>query len=109
VAKRLRDEAPFNLDDLAANAEAFWLDSTRGAAARAAREFAPGPDRIQGHSEGAAMRAAREVLEDSRTFASPHPPSMQELRRRRLQADAMPVEEAADARERTGDDDWELR
>ena len=103
------------MDDLAANAEAFgiapaaWLDSTRGAAARAAREFAPGPDRLQGHSEGAAMRAAREVLEDSRTFASPHPPSMQELRRRRLQADAMPVEEAADARERTGDDDWELR
>ncbi len=29
-----------------------WLDSTRGAAAKAAREFAPGSDRIQGCSEG---------------------------------------------------------
>lgn len=116
VAKRLRDEAPFNLDDLAAIAEAFgiaptaWLDSTRGAAARAAREFAPGSDRLQGRSEGAAMRAAREVLGDSRTFASPRPPSMQELRQRRLQADAMPVEEAADDRPRADDDDdWEPR
>lgn len=117
VAKRLRDEAPFNLDDLAAIAEAFgiaptaWLDSTRGAAARAAREFAPGSDRLQGHSEGAAMRAAREVLGDSRTLAAPRPPSMQELRQQRLQADAMPVEEAADARERSGsdEDDWEPR
>lgn len=116
VAKRLRDEAPFNLDDLAAIAEAFgiaptaWLDSTRGAAARAAREFAPGSDRIQGRSEGAAMHAARELLEGSRTFASPRPPSMQELRQQRLQADAMPVEEAADAREWGGqDDDWEPR
>ena len=116
VAKRLRDEAPFNLDDLAAIAEAFgiaptaWLDSTRGAAARAAREFAPGSDRLQGHSEGAAMRAAREVLGDSRTLAAPRPPSMQELRQQRLLADAMPVEEAADARPRGGqDDDWEPR
>ena len=117
VAKRLRDEAPFNLDDLAAIAEAFgiaptaWLDSTRGAAARAAREFAPGSDRLQGHSEGAAMRAAREVLEDSHTFASPRPPSMQELRQRRLRADALPAEEAADARPRADDDDddWEPR
>ena len=116
VAKRLRDEAPFNLDDLATIAEAFgiaptaWLDSTRGAAARAAREFAPGPDRLQGHSEGAAMRAAREVLEDSHTFASPRPPSMQELRQQRLRADAMPVEEAADDRPRVDDDDdWEPR
>ena len=116
VAKRLRDEAPFNLDDLAAIAEAFgiaptaWLDSTRGAAARAAREFAPGSDRIQGRSEGAAMHAARELLEGSRTFASPRPPSMQELRRQRLQADAMPVEEAADDRPRVDDDDdWEPR
>lgn len=115
VAKRLRDEAPFNLDDLAAIAEAFgiaptaWLDSTRGAAARAAREFAPGSDRLQGHSEGAAMRAAREVLGDSRTLAAPRPPSMQELRQQRLRADAMPVEEAADDRPWIGDDadDWE--
>ena len=117
VAKRLRDEAPFNLDDLAAIAEAFgiaptaWLDSTRGAAARAAREFAPGSDRIQGRSEGAAMHAARELLEGSRTFASPRPPSMQELRQQRLQADALPVEEAADDRPRADDDDddWEPR
>lgn len=117
VAKRLRDEAPFNLDDLAAIAEAFgiaptaWLDSTRGAAARAAREFAPGSDRIQGRSEGAAMHAARELLEGSRTFASPRPPSMQELRQQRLQADTLPVEEAADDRPRADDDDddWEPR
>ena len=116
VAKRLRDEAPFNLDDLAAIAEAFgiaptaWLDSTRGTAARAAREFTPGSDRLQGYSEGAAMRAAREVLEDSRTFTSPRPPSMQELRQCRLQADALPVEEAADTRPRADDDDdWEPR
>ena len=116
VAKRLRDEAPFNLDDLAAIAEAFgiaptaWLDSTRGAAAKAAREFIPGPDRPQGRSEGAAMHAAREVLGDSRTLAAPRPPSMQELRQRRLRADAMPVEEAADARPRADDDDdWEPR
>ena len=114
VAKRLRDEAPFNLDDLAAIAEAFgiaptaWLDSTRGAAAKAAREFAPGSDRLQGHSEGAAMRAAREVLGGSRTFASPRPLSMQELRQQRLRVEAMPVEEAADARPRA-DDDWEPR
>ena len=78
---------------IAAIAEAFgiaptaWLDSTRGAAARAAREFAPGSDRLQGRSEGAAMRAAWEVLGDSRTLASPRPPSMQELRQQRLRAD----------------------
>ena len=59
VAKRLRDEAPFNLDDLAAIAEAFgiaptaWLDSKHDLAARIARKFAPGPNRVQGHSEGA--------------------------------------------------------
>lgn len=117
VAKRLRDEAPFNLDDLAAIAEAFgiapaaWLDSTRGAAARAAREFAPGSDRLQGRSEGAAMHAAREVLGDSRTLAAPRPPSMQELRQQRLLADALPVDIAADDRPWIGDDadDWEPR
>ena len=38
------------------------------------------------------------------------PLSMQELRQRRLQADALPVEEAADARPRADDDDdWEPR
>lgn len=38
------------------------------------------------------------------------PLSMQELRQQRLRADAMPVEEAADAREWGGqDDDWEPR
>lgn len=88
VAKRLRDEAPFNLDDLAAIAEAFgiaptaWLDSTRGSAGRVAHDF-----------------------------ASARPPSMQELKQQRLRANALPVEEAADARERSGDDgdDWEPR
>lgn len=118
VAKRLRDEAPFNLDDLAAIAEAFgiaptaWLDSTRGAAARAAREFAPGSDRIQGRSEGAAMRAAREVLGDSRTLAAPRPPSVQELKQQRLLEQAQPATWAADDRSYRAqyeDDDWEPR
>ena len=104
------------MDDLAANAEAFgiapaaWLDSTRGAAARAAREFAPGSDRIQGRSEGAAMHAAREVLGDSRTLAAPRPPSVQELKQRRLLEQAQPATWAADDRPLTEpNDDWEPR
>ena len=48
-------------------------------------------------------------VEDRLRHPAPEPPlSMQELRQQRLQADAMPVEEAADAREWGGqDDDWE--
>ena len=47
----------------------------------------------------------------SEPITSPEPPlSMQELRQQRLRADALPVEEAADAREWGGqDDDWEPR
>lgn len=47
----------------------------------------------------------------SEPITAPEPPlSMQELRQRRLRADAMPVEEAADDRPRTDhDDDWEPR
>lgn len=47
----------------------------------------------------------------SEPITAPEPPlSMQELRQRRLRADAMPVEEAADDRPRADDDDdWEPR
>lgn len=50
-------------------------------------------------------------VEDRLRHPAPEPPlSMQELRQQRLQADAMPVEEAADARPRADDDDdWEPR
>lgn len=50
-------------------------------------------------------------VEDRLRHSAPEPPlSMQELRQRRLQADALPVEEAADARPRADDDDdWEPR
>ena len=50
-------------------------------------------------------------VEDRLRHPAPEPPlSMQELRQRRLQADALPVEEAADARPRVDDDDdWEPR
>lgn len=51
-------------------------------------------------------------VEDRLRHPAPEPPlSMQELRQRRLQADALPVKEAADARPRAGgdDDDWEPR
>lgn len=50
-------------------------------------------------------------VEDRLCHPAPEPPlSMQELRQRRLQADALPVEEAADARPRAdNDDDWEPR
>lgn len=50
-------------------------------------------------------------VEDRLRHPAPEPPlSMQELRQRRLQADAMPVEEAADDRPRADDDDdWEPR
>ena len=43
--------------------------------------------------------------------APERPLSMQEIKHQRLQADAMPVEEAADDRPRIGDDDddWEPR
>lgn len=50
-------------------------------------------------------------VEDRLRHPAPEPPlSMQELRQQRLQTDAMPVEEAADARPRVDDDDdWEPR
>lgn len=53
---------------------------------------------------------AEEAAGQAPTPAPERPPSMQELRQRRLQADALPVEEAADARPRVDDDDdWEPR
>lgn len=50
-------------------------------------------------------------VEDRLRHPAPEPPlSMQELRQQRLQADALPVEEAADDRPRADDDDdWEPR
>ena len=59
-------------------------------------------------------RLVAEAVKAEEAAAQPareEPPlSMQELRRQRLRADAMPVEEAADARPRTDDDDdWEPR
>lgn len=61
-------------------------------------------------------RLVAEAVKAEEAAAQPareEPPlSMQELRQRRLQADALPVEEAADARPRIGgddDDDWEPR
>lgn len=50
-------------------------------------------------------------VEDRLCHPAPEPPlSMQEIKQRRLRADALPVEEAADARPRGGqDDDWEPR
>lgn len=58
-------------------------------------------------AEGAATQAPPPASEP---ITAPEPPlSMQELRQRRVLADAMPVEEAADARPRADDDDWEPR
>ena len=52
----------------------------------------------------------RRVEDRLRHPAPERPLSMQELRQQQLRADAMPVEEAADAREWGGqDDDWEPR
>ena len=59
-----------------------------------------------------ALERAEERLEaeEAATLAPEPPLSVQELRQQRLQADAMPVEEAADARPRADDDDdWEPR
>lgn len=59
-----------------------------------------------------ALERAEERLEaeEAATLAPEPPLSMQEVKQRRLRADAMPVEEAADARPRAGDDDdWEPR
>lgn len=56
--------------------------------------------------------AARAEEAAASSTAAPEPPlSMQELRQQRLQADALPVEEAADDRPRADDDDddWEPR
>ena len=66
--------------------------------------------------DGAQLFAEAVKAEEAATQPAPEQPhkdrplSMQELRQRRLQADALPVEEAADAREWGGqDDDWEPR
>lgn len=59
-----------------------------------------------------ALERAEERLEaeEAATLAPEPPLSMQELRQQRLRADALPVEEAADARPRVDDDDdWEPR
>ena len=60
--------------------------------------------------DGAHLFAEAVRAEEAATRAPEPPLSMQELRQRRLQADALPVEEAADARPRADDDDdWEPR
>ena len=60
--------------------------------------------------DGAQLFAEAVRAEEAATLAPEPPLSMQELRQRRLQADALPVEEAADARPRADDDDdWEPR
>lgn len=59
-----------------------------------------------------ALERAEERLEaeEAATLAPEPPLSMQELRQQRVQADAMPVEKAADDRPRVDDDDdWEPR
>lgn len=59
-----------------------------------------------------ALERAEERLEaeEAATLAPEPPLSMQELRQQQLRADALPVEEAADARPRADDDDdWEPR
>ena len=66
--------------------------------------------------DGVRLFAEAVKAEEAVTQPAPEQPrkdrplSMQELRQRRLQADALPVEEAADARPRADDDDdWEPR